>query len=160
MAVATVNGPQWTTDQIATGLVRHGFTGWQVVTMGAICQAESRGYIWITGLNTTDPTSPTYLTVDVGLFQLNEYWATLMLSPALLERVLMLSRKYKEGRSFGQLARDPEWNLAAARDMYLIGVLSYGYTNAYNIWNTYKNGLHRPYLAEAKAAAVRAGVKL
>ena len=146
-------GPRWTSDQIAAGLLRNGFTGWQVVTMGAICQAESGGYIWAHGLNSHDPKSIAYLSEDHGLFQINDYWGGLMLSPELL------AGKYFS-QSFSQLAKDPEWNIAAAREVFLLAALQRGYAYAYTPWNSFNNGLHKPFLQAARLAAMRAGVLL
>ena len=59
-----------------------------------------------------------------------------------------------------QLAKDPEWNLAAAREMFLLGTLQRGYANAYNVWNAYAAGRHQPFVAASRDAAVRQGAVL
>jgi hypothetical protein len=145
-------GPRWTPDDIAAGLVRAGFAGWPVRTMGAIVYAESAGYVWAHGINTDEASGAAYLAEGHGLAGLDDYWIM------RTWRAGDLMASYWSGeRSFSQLAKDPEWNLAMARQVYLLGVLRYGWADAYKAWTSYKNGRHLPFLPAATVAARNVG---
>lgn len=156
-------GPRWTSDQIAEGLMRAGFTGWSVRTMGAIVQAESLGYVWAHGLNHegsgTPATSPAYLAEGHGLVGMDDYWIPEVWGQAHAgdPGLRLLLPFWTFERSFSQLAKDPEWNLAMTRQVFLLNALTRGYANAYEGWTSYRLERHLPFLAEATAAARRAG---
>jgi hypothetical protein len=71
MAVAT-NYLQMET--VAQMLLDVGFTGDAAVVALAIIWGESGGNAWALNLNTHDPDSPSYLSLDRGLVQWNDYW--------------------------------------------------------------------------------------
>lgn len=146
-------GPRWTSDMIATALMQVHFVGWEVRTMGAIVMAESLGYEWAHGLNhdELDHLTVTHLSEDHGLGGVNDYWGPKVLSPALMSTVI------DRFHSFSQVAKDGFWNLRACREMFVLGALQRGYAQAFSVWSSWTNHRHEPFLAEAYAAAVRAG---
>jgi hypothetical protein len=124
-------------------LVDEGFTGWPVVTFGAIGVAES-------GLNplalhrVVKPGSPAHLSVDHGWLQINDYWQADAIDLGIDLPVSML-------------LAGPHHCARVAR---LIFERAGGAPNGYQLWNTYKNGLHKPHLPAARTAARTIGINV
>jgi hypothetical protein len=151
-------GPRWTPDQIAVGLVRAGFTGWSVRTMGAITMAESAGYVWGHALNTHESSGVAYLAEGYGLVGMDSYWIMRSWRAGDTTPGGMLMAPYWSGtRTFSQLGTDPVWNLAMTRQVFLVNAYSRGWANAYEGWTSYVNGRHLPFMDAALIAARNAG---
>lgn len=116
---------------IAQKVVAAGFKGWYVVTIVAMLWVESRGNVWAIGLNASDPSSPAYLSLDLGLVQWNTFYNPDMTT---------------------QQAFDPDWALAR---MY---TKTNGGVRALDLWSSHKSGAYRTYAHDALLAARAAGV--
>jgi hypothetical protein len=80
--------------------------------MGAICPPESGRDCHESHTNTHDPTKKTYLSVDWGLFQINDYtWQRFLIAKGVLD----------PARPISQQLLDPDMNVRAARVVYLEG---------------------------------------
>jgi hypothetical protein len=130
-----------TATDVALGLVGAGFTGWQVVTMGAICVPESGRDVHAFHFNDHNPTKASYLSFGWGLFGINDYHTTKLL---VTKGVITLNRP------LSQQLFNPTTNFRAAREVLLEG--------GYQRWNTWLDGLHIPYLHECRIAARMIGV--
>jgi Lysozyme like domain len=124
-----------TADDVARLLVAEGATGWTVVTMGAICAAESGRDAYAVNVNHA-PGQAWHRSLDVGMFQVNTFFNSTQKISELL---------------------DPEWNTTIALKILAdAGGPPVGYMR----WNAYRNGMYRPYLPECRDAANRIGVKV
>lgn len=122
-------------DDVARLLVAEGATGWTVVTMGAICAAESNRDAY--AINVVHaPGKDWHRSLDVGLFQINTFFNPVH-------------------KIFGLL--DPQWNTGVA-----LSILddAGGPPDGYRRWNVYKSGTFRPFVPECRDAANRAGIKV
>jgi hypothetical protein len=124
-------------------LVDEEFTGWQVVTFGAIGMAES-GLDPYALHRVVKPGSPAHLSIDHGWLQINDYWQATMLH---LNDVHVVS----------QYLADPHNCAWVARHIYLEAG---GGVKGYNLWNTYRSGAYRPYVPDAREAAHTVGIKV
>jgi hypothetical protein len=135
--------------EVAAGLVGVGFTGWEVVTMGAICLPESGRDAHEIHLN-DDPAKASYLTLDEGLYQINEAWF-----PYLVKRGIL----YADTLTFTPQLLNPAVNFRCARAVYLEGSSDARYpVLGYRRWNTYVYGRHVPFLHQARLDARAVGV--
>lgn len=132
--------------QAAQALVAEGFTGWPVVTFGAIGMAESRLDAHALNRNDHDPTSRAYPSVDHGWLQINDFWQQVTIRE-VLGTVLPVS----------MLLADPR---LCARVALRIFLAAGGAPKGYYLWNTYEQGLHIPYLPQARKAAKAVGVNV
>jgi hypothetical protein len=142
-----------TADDIARLLVAEGATGWTVVTMGAICAAESGRDAYAVNVNHAPgsppyrdpktgkwvdgkPAEPWHRSLDVGLFQVNTFFNPVQKIAELL---------------------DPRYNTALA-----LAILhdAGGPPTGYMRWKAYEKGTYRPYMPECRDAANRIGVKV
>ena len=124
-----------TADDVARLLVAEGATGWTVVTMGAICAAESGRDAYAVNVNHA-PGQAWHRSLDVGLFQVNTFfWPRWELDELL----------------------DPQINTNVA-----LGILAVGGNppTGYRAWKAWTNGTFRPYMPECRDAANRIGVKV
>lgn len=130
-----------------------GFVGYQCVVMTAVCRAESGRNPLAVNINWS-PGTVTHLSFDAGWFQLNSYWL-----PKVLHVLLPVDQ-------YGPLIFDPVQNARWAYTMWkaAFDTASGGWSAkavaAYQVWITYRHGLHLPWMAEAKAAALAVGVPL
>ena len=124
-------------------LADEGFTGWQVVTFGAIGQAESR-LDPLALHRVIKPGSPAHLSIDHGWLQINDYW-----------QADLLVVEFGDLSVTSQELADPHHNARIARIILLAGG---GAPNGYRLWNTYVAGLHKPYLPAARVAARTIGI--
>jgi len=60
--------------EIAQLLIDAGFRGDAAIVAFAVIIGESGGDAWAINMNTHDPTSVSYLSLDKGLVQWNDYW--------------------------------------------------------------------------------------
>ena len=134
----------------AQQLINAGFTGWQVVTFGAIGYAESLLIDWQTHLNTKDPADVAYLSTDWGKWGINDYWNERMVRAKLS---LILPNK-----TFGQYMLDPDINARAARVIFLAAGGAKNAVTGYLHWNAYDGDLYHKGLTRARAAAKACGV--
>lgn len=130
--------------EAAQTLVDEGFTGWPVVTFGAIGQAES-------GLNplalhrVNNPSSPAHLSIDHGWLQINDYWQAAAIEVALGNDCV------------SQQLADPHLCARVAKRIF---ENAGGAPKGYKLWNTYRTGAHVPYMPAARAAARTIGIKV
>lgn len=119
-----------------------GFVGWQVVRMGQIAYAESGRDAWVIGRNEHDPSLVTYLSLDLGLFGINQYWF----------------QKTFPGRPLSELF-DPKLNAREARRIFEVNGGVRDPIKGYNAWSSYKNQStqYKVSLADAIAAARAVG---
>lgn len=169
--MALFPGPQWTPLQIADGLMCNrplpALTA-PVRTLGAIVMAESLGFVWAHGLNSNETSGAAYLAEGHGLAGMDDYWIMRTWTYPDLDDQLdghkwttgeRLMRDYWEGnKSFSQLAKEPDWNLAMMWQVYLAQAATWGWTEAYSHgWTSYRNGRHVPFLPAATTAAKTVG---
>jgi hypothetical protein len=129
--------------EAARELVSAKFTGWQVVVMGAIGAAESGLDELAVNINDDDPTSPAYLSVDWGVWQINDYWWRHLLDSQLPASMQLLDRHV---------------NARAARSVF---VQSGGLKDAptgFSAWIVYQKKAHLPFMVAARSAARLVGV--
>ena len=119
--------------EIARLAVQAGFKGWYVVTITGMCWVESRGNVWAVGLNSSDPTHPAYLSLDLGLVQWNTFYHPNITS---------------------QQAFDPAWSLK-----HMWEVTSAGTRNL-DLWGSHSSGAYRTYAHDALLAAREVGVPI
>ena len=126
-------------------LADEGFTGWQVVTFGAIGMAESRlDPLALHRVNR--PGTPAHLSIDHGWLQINDYW----------QRLLLMNVPVRAPyQSVAQYLADPHNCAAVARAMFHNAG---GAPKVYELWNTYVAGLHKPYLPATRVAARTIGI--
>lgn len=108
-------------------------------TFAAIGMAESGLDTHAMNLNDYDPTSVSYLSVDWGWLQINDYWQGMDI--ATCRRML-----------------DPHECAARALEIFAQRNKSHGYGEGYKLWNSYTNDKHRPFLSAALTAARKAGI--
>src|SRR5262245_56573616 len=101
--------------------------------MGGIAVPESGRNAYAVNVNHS-PGKPSHRSLDVGLFQISTFF-----NPKHPIRDLL----------------DPIYNTRVALEI-LAG--AGGPPDGYRRWNAFNSGLHKPYLAEARAAARRVGV--
>jgi len=164
--MALFPGPKWDALQVAQGLMDTrpipALTA-PVRTLGAIVMAESLGYVWAHGINHegsgTPNTSVAYLAEGHGLAGMDDYWIMRTWHQYRTDdKGSELMRPYWEGtKSFSQLAKDPEWNLAMMWQVYLVNAATRGWTGAFNGWTSYKNGRHEQFMGDASVAARAVG---
>jgi hypothetical protein len=119
---------------------RDGVFPYAYPTFAAIGMAESRLNAHAMGLNDHDPAAVSYLSVDWGWLQINDYWQNMTI---------------QECRAMF----DPYKCANKALDIFLQGNKTAGrYGAGYDLWNSYKNGYHKPYMATALAAAREIGI--
>ena len=132
-----------TTDEAARALIDAGFTGWQVVTMGAIGVAESGLELYAVNPNDHDPSKVSFLWPDLGWLQINSFWNNSIIAD----------------HDYGAIF-DPLGNAKRARRIFIDAG---GLTNplaGYKRWNTYGTINYQEALPEARAAARRQGVRV
>lgn len=111
-----------------------GFVGWQVVRMGQIAMAESGLNALALGVN-FKPGAVDHLSIDCGLFMLNDYW--------------WLNQRGLEIKD----VLDP---LANVRETYEIFKALGGLRNpvlGYSAWTSYKSGAFQKWQPQAIEAA-------
>ena len=134
-----------TFEEVARLAVVAGFTGYQVVTMTAISKAESNHDAYAVGVvdNPAAPDSPSYRSLDVGLWQVNTYWWPNVPVAELL---------------------DPAGNARQARRVFTSrfdaakGTWAERVKVAYSGWAVYKAGAHERHMPAAFQAAHAVGV--
>jgi len=137
--------------EAAQVLVDEGFTGWQVVTFGAIGMAESRLDPLVIH-RVIKPGSPAHLSIDHGWLQNNDWHARWIMRVTLDPDVPWST----------QLA-DPHINARIAR---IIFIGAGGAPKGYERWNTYLPGpngeppAYKPFLPAARIAARTIGVNV
>jgi Lysozyme like domain len=104
-------------------VLRAGFTGESAITALAVCWAESGGNTLAVNINVSNPLSPSYRSLDLGLCQFNTYWNPGFTIPEAL---------------------DPDRSLVRMHALYE----HYGF----RLWTSYNNGRYKPYLASATYA--------
>lgn len=67
-------GARLSPDEIVTLLASQMELDWHCINLCAIVLAESGGHIHAVNLNDKHPASKAYLSLDLGLFQLNQWW--------------------------------------------------------------------------------------
>lgn len=123
-------GRRWSPDEIAALVGGEIDLDWNAVNAVAVALAESGGFEHAVNLVDHDPAAVTYLSLDVGLFQVNTYWHDLPLAASLTpERQV----KYV-------------LQLAKRRD-------GWGYD--WSLWTTWKTGAAKRFLGEARHAVNR-----
>jgi len=136
--------------RVAKMLVLEGFTGWQVVTLGAIARAESGLDAHAVNVNDHDTEADSYRSCDWGLWQINAYWWQ---APLTVEGILNVSQPISQ-----QLLR-PRTNVKAVRFVFdaALSAAEGIVPKAYEQWNVVKTGAHKPFLHDARKAAEDAG---
>jgi len=108
-----------------------GFRGYRIPTMIAIGQAESALDERAINLNTHDPQSPAYLSLDLGVWQINTYW--------------WVDKRYRVQQLF-----DPTFNATVAWEVFTkSGGTNSAPVTGYQAWNTYRINRHTPFLSAA-----------
>lgn len=131
--------------EAAQVLADEGFTGWQVVTFGAIGQAES-GLDPYALHRVNKPGTPAHHSIDHGWLQINDYWQR-----GLLDFLL------GEFSVTSQDLASPHVNAHIARQIFLDAG---GAPKGYELWNTYTSGAYKPYLPAARVAARTIGINV
>lgn len=118
---------QLTMSEVVGHLRNAGVTGWRLVTLGSIIWAESRGDAYAININDQDPTSEAYLSLDLGLCQINTYWqgVTSMISLDPAKATQWMANKTGLGLNL----------------------------TALNLWNAYKSGAYTRWLHDMRIAA-------
>ena len=116
--------------EAATYLLNAGFMGYRIPTMFAIGMAESRLDAHVDHLNDHDPTSRSYLSLDLGWLQINTYW---WIDHNPFVRVQDMFDPQK--------CANMDWALFVAS-----GGSQWNPAPGYKAWNTYRNNLHLPFL--------------
>jgi hypothetical protein len=128
-------------------LVDEGFTGWPVVTFGAIGMAESNlNPLALHRVN--KPGSPAHLSVDHGWLQINDYWQA---------DVILIARVLHPKRSESMFLADPRLCARIARQIF---DRAGGAPKGYERWTTYRTGAHKPHLPAARVAARTIGINV
>lgn len=122
-----------TMQEVTNLVVEAGFRYWYVVTVTSMLWVESRGNVWAVGLNATNPSSPAYLSLDLGLCQWNTYYHP----------------EITPGQAFS-----PLWSLAKMYNLTSGGVKNLG------LWASYTSGAYRTYASDAYCCARAAGVPI
>lgn len=117
--------------------------------MGAVGFAESGLDPHAIHLNAGDELSVSYLSLDLGVWQVNDYWATALLMGAGILSPL---------QPVPMQLLNPVVNVRAARAVFLEAGGARSAPLGYARWNTYVAGDHVPFLPQARAAARAAGV--
>jgi len=137
--------------RVARMLVLERFTGWEVVTLGAIGRAESGLDAHAVNVNDHDPEADSYRSCDWSIWQINDYWWESALRAAGILNVTQPTSQ--------QLLR-PRLNVRALRFVFdtALFVADGDIEAAYSQWNVYKSGAHVPFMHDARIAANEAGV--
>lgn len=125
------------TDIIAL-LCQDGFMSpndWRPITGAAVCLAESGGDPLETGKAVWNPGAVTHLSVDIGIWQLNDYYNTVV-DP--YPTVLKISR----AECFDPFR-------ATQQTWQLINMERKGWNYNWNLWTAYKNGSYDKYVSAA-----------
>lgn len=141
--------------EAAQHLGEAGFTGWQVVTMGAIAIPEStnpaqRGFIneHSHHLNDRDPESRAYLSVDWGAWGINDFWWEKRLrEEGILVPELPVSMQLLQPAICARAARFIFFDTGGLDDPH----------QGYSQWNAWERDLHLPFMCDAEAAAREIG---
>lgn len=141
--------------ETAQHLVDVGFTGWTVVTMGAIAIPEStnpaqRGFINELSMHLvkSNPESRAYLSVDWGAWGINDYW---------WEAALRQNEILVPGRPVSMQLLDPAINARAARFVFIESGGDEDPHEGYQAWVTWRKDLHLPFMCDAEQAAREVG---
>ena len=121
-------GRQWTAEEIAELVAHHMDLDWHAVNCVAIALAESGGYEHATNLVDDDPDAMAYLSLDIGMWQVNTYW----------HPDLTIRNSYTPETQIVYVER-----LAKKKD-------EWGYD--WDLWVTWKNGAAQDRLGEARNA--------
>lgn len=127
------------------------FVGWQLVVMGAIGYAESRLDPHAFHVNDHDPTSLWYLSVDWGVWQIND---------AANQAPLINRGIITPLRAVSQQLRDPVTNARAAWAVFESRGGPRDPVAGYRAWSTFNSGAYAPYKAPALRAARAIGVSV
>lgn len=82
-------------ETIARMLLDAGFTGESAVVAFAIIIAESGGNAWAINLNTHDPDSDSYLSLDKGICQWNDYWWDIAKGPEAFDPEVSIRKMFE-----------------------------------------------------------------
>lgn len=102
-----------------------GVFGWRIVVLGSVIWAESAGNAYAVNINDKDPNSPAYLSMDLGLCQINTYWQGIEPSVAL----------------------DP-----VKAVQWMVDKTGGGWVNL-GLWSTYNSGAYLPFQPPMRRAA-------
>lgn len=136
--------------EVAQHLVDAGFTGWQVVTMTAIAGAESAYDPHAVHVVDSNPEAKAYRSIDMGLFQINDFW---------WEQALRDADILKPGLPASVQLLDPAINARAARFVWVESGDGDPH-EGYEAWTTWREDLHLPFMCAAEKAAREIGVEL
>lgn len=124
-----------------------GFQGWQIVVMGAIGMAESALNEHAIHLNNEDPTSPWYLTLDLGAWQINDAAGPLLIAQHVITPTHPLSQQLFNATT----------NAQAARTIFTSRHGDTNPVNGYNAWKVFKTGAYLTHRPAAATAALTIG---
>jgi hypothetical protein len=130
-------------------LVGVGFVGWQVVVMGAIGYAESNLRPHAINLNDHDSRSPWFLSMDWGVWQIND---------AANQSALIGKGVLTPLRAVSQQLLDPVVNVKAARYVFVSRGGERDPLAGYSGWSAFKSGAYAQYKPAALKAARTIGV--
>lgn len=133
-----------TPTEAAQHLVDAGFTGWQVVTMTAIAGAESGFEPHAVHVVDSNPSSKAYRSIDMGLFQINDFW---------WEAALRNADILKPGLPASVQLLDPAINARAAWFVFIESGGDEDPHEGYEAWTTWRVDRHLPFMCDAEAAA-------
>jgi hypothetical protein len=136
-------------EDAARLLVDAKFIGWQIVVMGAIGFAESHLDPHAIGDNDENPASIWYLSVDWGVWQIND---------AANQELLVARGVLTRYKALSQQLRDPMTNALAARAVFESRGGPRDPIAGYNAWTTFKNGDYVEFKPAALKAARSIGV--
>lgn len=143
--------------EVAQHLVDAGFTGWEVVTMGAIAVPETTnraGEIDAHAVHVVDrdPEAAAYRSVDWGAWQINDYWQRFLI-PRVLDDLGI-----DPTLPWSQSLLDPAICAKVARAVFLDAGGDTEPSKGYSRWATWENDMHLPFFCDALAAAREVGV--
>lgn len=144
-----------TPTEASQHLVDAGFTGWTVVTMGAIAIPEStnpaqRGFVNEHSMHLvkSNPESRAYLSVDWGAWGINDYWWEASLrSAGILVPGLPVSMQLLQPAICAKAARHVFVEAGGLDDAH----------EGYDQWVTWRKDLHLPFMCDAEQAAREVG---
>ena len=123
-------------EEVAGICLTAGLTPWESVTAVSIAWAESGGNAYAIGINDQDPTAKAYLSMDVGMWQTNDYWHPEIASKTALTPELQILEVMRISKRTG----------------------SWGYVyHVWTAWSTYNAGLHKRFTQQAYWAVKAAG---